>query len=154
MDTLHNALCSVSMQCMQVWLTFQAEGCEAELWGPEIIVSCLAPDLKDFPFKRALDNPRGTLLKPSSGGLGGHWRAGARAGELGGGDLNCAPPRLQKQDSLRADQRLGASLAVPYLRGNSHESTGAGKVQCSTTSNGQGRSCARSYGLGATNHCM
>ena len=123
------------------------------MWGPEIIVNCLAPDLKDFPSKRALDNPRGTLLKPSSGGLGGHWRAGARAGELGGGDLNCAPPRLKKQDNLRADQRLGASLAVPYLRGNSHESTGAGKVQCSTTSNGQGRSCARSDGLGATTAC-
>ena len=92
-------------------------------------MNCLAPDLQDFPSKRALDNPRGTLLKPSSGGLGGHCRAGARAEELGGGDLSCAPPRLQKQDNLRADQRLGASLAVPYLRGNPHDSTGAGKVR-------------------------
>ena len=116
----------------------------------EITVTCLAPDLQDFPSKRALADPRGTLLRPSSGGLGGHWKAGAGAGELGGGDLYCAPPRLQRRDNPRADQRLGAGLAVPHLRGNPHESTGAGKVQCAAQrATARGALGARSDGLGA-----
>ena len=76
-------------------------------------MNCLAPDLKDFPSKRALDNPRGTLLKPSSGGLGGHWRAGARAGELGGGDLNCAPNKMRRiggEESCAGFQEPGTKM--------------------------------------------
>ena len=122
--------------------------------GLEITVNCLALDLQDFPSKRALADPRGTLLRPSSGGRGGHWIAGAGAGELGGGDLNCAPPRLQRRDNPRADQRLGASLAVPHLRGNPHESTGAGKVQCAAQrATARGALGARSDGLGAITAC-
>ena len=98
------------------------------MWGPEIIVNRLTPAWRFFPSKRALDYLRGYAAQASSGELGGRWRAGARAVELGGGELGCALPLLQKQDDLRADQRLGANLVAPHPRGNPHDSTGAGKV--------------------------
>ena len=81
-------------------------GFGAKLGSPEIIVNRLTPAWRFFPSKRALDYLRGYAAQASSGGLGGRWRAGARAVELGGGELDCALPLLQKQDKLRADQRL------------------------------------------------
>ena len=62
-------------------------GFGAKLGSPEIIVNRLTPAWRFFPSKRALDYLRGYAAQASSGELGGRWRAGARAVELGGGEL-------------------------------------------------------------------